>query len=1486
MLLQRVQKQSSEKMPLLTVCAAALVFAACVGLAGLEAGTGRSTARASVADGRSTFVPELGIPAREVVAFGASPAEAPGEAWAYGYLGPVPPAAAPDQVNRYTLLRHTDADGWQLVPLPGGATLSAKGGFPSRLGALAGQATPAGSLALLTQAGIVTRAPGAPPALVPAPAGDSELLGDGESLPPTPPPGEAPTPYAVVDGADGLAGIFIAPYRGEAPEPEGELPAGILHFDGHGWSREGIERPDEESVRPLAIGCGPTGERPNAFSPDNCWMLARVGEADSARLGIFRREPGAAGAAPEWRPVDVAGGLLGGQQGDPPPGVGSVALAPLQGNAQMLTVTSLGAWVDFSATLDGSESRSASELVVPSSDGAQVLGSWCHPVGPGCERSLGASLPDAYRSFAWPGGSSAEPGTRVITGLEGRALLELSGGSFVYAVGAGGSPGSAPGGAAFLSTDRGFVADGADPSAGRDGGGQSQVFSLTTEPAGSELATEPVPFRHPLLAVAPAPGGGEGGEAMAVGLQGQAARFVPGEGWQQYPTLTAPEVGLLDLRDVAWPTPQRAYAVGDHGELWAWDGPSDTWAQEQVLGPGPGQGADFSSVAFSKVDPTRGFAVAQMNIRAYAAGPDAWQYAEVPAELFQTGFFDLTEVAFAGNEALAGFRHSGLEGGLLAEDGSGWRVDQEVAALLGSLPAEVDIAPTAIAGLPDGGAVVAGAGWVIKRESASAPWTLSPQPLPEAREISALAAYRDAGGDVRPIVSIALGPYTPRIPVDGNHQPNDAPPASGYVLRETANGWTDMQHQALAVQADSPDMPMRPEPVFDLVVDPSGDTGIAVGGQSGNFSGSQPSAPTVGPPGNLRYETAAALRFPPDSAHEPNEQSAVEMAGGSRMLFAVVGHAACTAPCAAQAAGRLGPDVSLSHVLEKANAIEREQPENLRGVIYTGGRLESGIADQRELERLAELFGGAGSLPLLTTPSPDLTAAGPSLFSSIFAPFGPSAGSTYYAYRSEEPGGATAVVIVLDFSSGALGPVQASWLREQLFAARREGVPSIVVGSAALDFSLPEPPAGAAPVQQAEDAEAVKEILAVGGASAYLYDYPGATVISLIPSGDLSIPAIGTGVLGYVPPRGNAAAWFGSNSLLLLALGGGTEPIGGIAGFIGIPVFESLTMHSDDGTRLRTGQAAVFKGLGRRPAAGIRVEQVDGEPVFAGPEPYEMLPPDTRVPSCQGPDCPHALPSEFAFSSSDPAVGDFVVDGSFDSENRTPIAYSRSGLFCAKSAGETTISITAGGMSYSQRLRVTAESVQPSCWERVAQPAQPAPPTQPEEVIPPASEPAPAPQVPPRPSPPPSAPAPQTPPPAPQPSVPNAPPIVAPAPTPTPTPGIVLPPGPVLLQPPAPPVGVSAVNAASPASAPSPVAQGAVSPAERDQAEAAREFSHEARAHRLATQPTTLVASPANGSPGAAPFLPLLLAIGALGAAAALGAGRPRASTATARALE
>ncbi len=1257
-------------------------------------------ASAATAEAPLHYRPELGLPATGVVAFGASPAEEAEEAWAYGMLGPVPPAGDPSQVERLTLLRHTDAGAWEPVALPG----------PPATEALGAEATPDGALVLLTDAGIVLRAPGGAPALVPSPPGA--------------PPVAKTTPYAVVDEAGG-AGLFLAPYI------DGRE---MLHYSGGAWTGEPIEGRAGAAVEPLALGCGPSTEAPTADSAGNCWLLAKLSAEGRQTLGLFRRVPaGAEGGAGAWTAVTVSGGLLGAQASATGEGQ---TLAPLGPGAQMLTVTSQGAWVDFAApNVAGGESTSATELVEPDAEGAKVAGSWCYPSGGICAGSLGAPLPAAYRSFAWPGNAAGEPGERVITGLPDRALLELSpssAGAFAYTVGPGGSDGSAPGGAAFASPQLGFVADGVDPAAARDGGGQSQVFALTAAAEPAPTGTQPVPFSRPLLAVATAPGADPGSpesEAVAVGLGGAFAHFVPKVGWRQDPIEPGDSEAEPDLRAVAWAGQAEAVAVGDRGAIWDWGAADGVWKPDPASFPG---GGDLDGIAFSAVEPTRGYIVGAGRILGH--GASGWEGDPLPPEL-PSEAVDFTSVAFAKEEALATYRTAAGSGGVIDDEGGGWQVDAGVAEVLAALPAGTP-PPEKVAGLADGGAVLAGPGYVIEREGDGDEWRLAAEPLPEARAIAALAAFRDKAGKLRAVVSIALGP------------------ASGYLLRQTDAGWEDLEHDAWAPATGDADMPRRPEPVAALVVSADGEAGLAVGGHD--------------EPG---YETAAALRFPPapplealppepppeEVGHggefgseffgerserggggeffgEEEEEEEEEEEGGTVVgtpeeteevehgplpeeieevevrpdpVLYLGGGASCAAACADQAEAGPGPDALLLGALDPTAAeAETAKLEGAKGeaavptpaFVYTGGRLEAGAEGPgygRETARLAALFGKSGRTPILTVPSPDLIAEGPAAFSSTFAAFGPGAGSSYYAYRTPLPkeNGETVRVLVLDLSSGSLGPAQEAWLREELLSARKAEEPSVAVGDASLGFKLPDPPAGVAPPARAEDGETVAALLVEGGASAYVYDYPGADVVSELSAGGATIPAYGTGALGYGLPTPGQEDWLGSSAFLGLSLG----PVSAVgaadsASAVAVPDIESLSLHTAAGLRVAVGKPLVFEALGRVPAGGTKVEEEAGAPVFDGPEPYVRMPAFPATKGCVGPNCAYEVPLEYSFTSSKPEIGRFLRSTAGAGQPA-----SRSGVLCGERPGTTVVTVSAGGLTTSEAVTVTGGEIGGGC---------------------------------------------------------------------------------------------------------------------------------------------------------------------------------------------
>ncbi len=479
-----------------------------------------------------------------------------------------------------------------------------------------------------------------------------------------------------------------------------------------------------------------------ADSPQNAWLLA---SGTGGALLLFKRTTAAGSGPAVW------------VQSQPASWAPSGDLVSALKGGQMLTVSSQGVWVD--ATLHTPMVSSADlSLLLDASSPSTVLGTWCYPEAACGQGSLGERLPENYASFAWsePGGL----GTRIIAGLEGGALLRFQGsGNFQYVVGGGAS---ASPDAAFASPEEGWVSAG--------GGQGASLERVTTSPQTPALGAEqawPLPFRRPLLAVAPEPGttpGDPNAQALAVGDQGQIARYIPGEKPEWIPEFLYNAAGAVQtprLRGVAWPEPDRAYAVGDEGAMWLWRSETDLWEPDPA--EPLGFHANLDAIAFSPLDHAVGYAVGKQG--ALLAYDKTWTQQVLPPGLEQA---DFTSIAFAGSEALATYRMVGATGtevgGLIVNEGSGWQIDPSAQALLAQLPNPSETVLSKVAGLPDGGAVAAGPGLVIERDSASSPWQFSPEPLPEAQNIAALAAIQ-AGSEVRAVVSIDLeSPEQPQQP--------------------------------------------------------------------------------------------------------------------------------------------------------------------------------------------------------------------------------------------------------------------------------------------------------------------------------------------------------------------------------------------------------------------------------------------------------------------------------------------------------------------------------------------------------------------------------------------------------------------------------------------------------------------------------------------------------------------------------------------------
>lgn len=1358
-------------------------------------------------------LPLLGAADPQMELMGSAPAGEPGEAWGYRSLplavgevevggrklqfGPAANPSVPDP--QLVFMRHTDASGWQVFETPRDVNGNPyRGPFPNRLSA---RITPRGGGVLVgrdtsrpvgDQVVVLHHDPGgewrqlpAPPAeaLVPAEgeAPAEALAGDG---------GQGAVAVAAFDGSDGHTGLIFGP-QGR------KVATGMVVFDGGQWHRE-------EIVLPPALTGSFHIRAVAATGLGNAWAIAETDDPALNRSVVLLKRTDA-GLWIEHPLLETPF-----READSPVD-GIAAAGPVPGSAQPLTVTQDGAWIDLTAQLNGVE-RDVTLYFDAGADA--VTGSWCDD--PICDGPLGIrfSRQGGYRSFAWPGG---EFGTRIVTNPldpgAGEATnrgtyLRFADGEFARLPGAGGN----------------FRASGAFASA--DSGWLQGPVEISTKAAPQNLHPWPIAVRAPLADVTAAPGappGATSSGALAVGADGAVLRYEPGRGWQREFLLSSSgSVNKATLRGVAWPEPGRAHAVGDLGAMWMWNAADDLWV------PDPGVPIGFEGnlmdVAFDPANPDRGYAVGKGGV--LLGYGKSWEQMALPPGFEAANF---TSIAFAGSQAIVAGG-----GDLLVDDGAGWRVDPSAHALLDRVRVG-NPQLYAVAGLPDGGAVAAGRDIVIERDSAGSPWRFSDQPIIGSTAIAA-AAVRD-GSEVRAVVSVvprlAFPPADDLPEPDPNVPPPIAPPFSlpgdGYLLRETGAGWVDEERTAYSTSSD--DTPLKSDPVLSLLLD-AGGNGWAVGGWSGDAdsAGRGTSAKGSGRAVRERVRTAAVFRYGSGGAAPPSAGARPVPLPAGPVRLAVAGHAECDASCADLAPQGIGPDRSLAAALRTVASMSGG--DGPRALLYTGNRVKGGLG-AADAARYAALLGSSGVPVYPALGSNDAVGDGAANFESYFAgfqaPFGaggapagvstsgipgaaPISGlaRTHYAFDSSGPGG-TVRVIVIDNSLGSLAAsdpqqnppeAQLPWLQAVLADARGKGIPTVVMGSRSLN------PNFTPKLNVASDADQVAGVLLDGGASAYLFDRPEENRPMRIPAGaPETIPSFGVGTLGYRSDIAGAVgleaadALFGDSGVLLLELDAAQRDPATNRAPVSvrlIPLIEDLSLEATDGTLLRRSRPALFRGLGRRPRSGDRWGQASagsGIPNPSGGDPYTLFPPA----QCLVAGCAARIAPEYTFTSSDPDIADFVKQDPASNNLRKPyldandkvVTDNSSSLLCPFNAGTTTVTVAAGGYSYSEQVTVQPGSVQRPCGTRplrpdrfkrgtpsVAPPAPPPPPGAPPSSPPVQFEPPPLAPPPPPPAAVPNPP-PPTPPPAPvNPFIPLAPVLALGA-----LPAIVPPPPPPVVRP-------------------------------------------------------------------------------------------------------
>jgi hypothetical protein len=960
--------------------------------------------------------------------------------------------------------------------------------------------------------------------------------------------------------------------------------------------------------------------------------------------------------------------------------------------------------------------------------------SWCKAAAETspCQETLPQEPSLQYgRSFAWSG--SSPYGERVISGLFEGEALSLHEGTFqpVLSIGGGETPEAVPGelyGAAFTSPSEGWL-------------GYSVPVHLTSAQEPDRLGYWPVATRHPLLAIAPEPGApvaALSSEALAVGESGGVARYKPGAGWLPESLFGPGErVESPNLRAVAWPTPNRAYAVGEGGEMWLWRGETGLWERDPATPIN--FRANLYGIAFDPANPARGYAVGTQPVGRGGVilryGKTWTEETALPAEAQNAQF---TGIAFAGSEALVAYSfqpnpaENSFSGGLLVNDGSGWHIEREEQEVTGSARVE------AVAALPDGGAaVLAGQGTVrlYERESAGSPWRLMATPLPKGfagslslyRKNGALRALVSAGGAAGVTQTIRSEPPPGTPPYEQPSAGVTAGPDAGALLRQTATGWSDEQHNVNPVEQsreyDEYDEGYHPDPLIASLLSPSGSEGWVVGGITSETVNNQTADvaryPAEGQPPHL---ATSEIRLAPEEAPAG--------ASGGVTTVAVGGGASCAEPCADRVQTALGPQVWLK------SAVNLAERAGASGFFYTGPMVDYSAFNgpQAPAPPFADEYARyAGVFDTLPWPAYTAVSDGelegePALapaFAGLAAPLGsgsasgwspapdqPSNAEHYYAVEN-----AHVWVVVLDDATGDVGDAQRAWLEQQLELAGAAGKPVIVVAEADLAAQL-------APGKH--DALAEELFAALAGrdpdgadpgryaASAYFYDARENNVDKTVSFGGASLRVIGSGTLGYeLEAHENTTEFHGAKGFMLGEVQWGLSTAAERAEDRApvttrlIPVIGELAMEPEQGTLLRRSSPALFRGLARRPRAGCK-----GQASEDLCEESQYVP----IPSiCVGVTCSEAVLPEYEFRSSRPDIGGFVK---LNTASGNPLSVllnasgepvkdgyeehgeqvgATSGLFCPYNKGETDVTISAGGLSYTLPITVQAGSVREPC---------------------------------------------------------------------------------------------------------------------------------------------------------------------------------------------
>lgn len=565
----------------------------------------------------------------------------------------------------------------------------------------------------------------------------------------------------------------------------------------------------------------------------------------------------------------------------------------------------------------------------------------------------------------------------------------------------------------------------------------------------------PDPDSNTVEAVALAPNGSN--TALAVGANSVRLHYVAGTGWIRQ------GIGGPDLHAIAWPVMNSAWAVGNLGELWHYDG--RRWTESFA------PRADFESF------PANLFSVA------FAGAGTGWAVGAGGTILDHTDRWrlDAHSGLLAGGAALytvttipGGAVAAGEDGTVLVSQGGAWHVDGEAEQLLESLK-RTGTTFNASASLPDGTAAIAGSGGVILVRVPGGGWH---EVTPGIDGTVIAIALERTGDGLRYVVSV--DPKSPSKYVAGS-----LAATQGWVFVGDGRSWQDIEMGHALTMWSSTDTAAPHDPVVDFALEPGTVRGWAVGGYP---------ALTVDDE-NHAYEsgTSTGSLYRLDLGGDPSPPSvltAVPPPPSYGFTFAFLGDSTCAAGlCGAAMGSGTAADVNLLQARQEIAAVHPDL--TLFGGDMRGTGLPEELAGfKRDISDWPTPFyaalGSKDLVPINSATSSSGAAEGNGYYLQTFAdepkPWGsggipsgitpydpagtpnPTAGEarTHYSFDYAPEGlGPQARFVILNDSDGnpanadaqgnpppssaATNGTQLNWLGSVLSAAKGANLPSIVV---------------------------------------------------------------------------------------------------------------------------------------------------------------------------------------------------------------------------------------------------------------------------------------------------------------------------------------------------------------------------------------------------------------------------------------------------------